>query len=70
MNITDLCFHDYRKLAKMMHCSMNGGKSYLKNLWAFDLKVDESLECILRALYQNTFSRTVYLLLCLHIVPE
>lgn len=54
----------------MMHCSMNGGKSYLKNLWAFDLKVDESLECILRALYQNTFSRTVYLLLCLHIVPE
>lgn len=50
MNITDLSFHDYRKLAKMMHCSMNGGKFYLKNFRGFDLKVDESLEeCALRA---------------------
>lgn len=36
MNITDLSFHNYKKLAKMMHCSMNGGKSYLKDVKGFD----------------------------------
>lgn len=60
MNITDLSFHNYRKLAKMMRCSVNGGKSYLKDVKGFDLKVDESLqECILRASHYNTRSRTV-----------
>lgn len=44
----------------MMRCSVNGGKSYLKDVKGFDLKVDESLqECILRASHYNTRSRTV-----------
>lgn len=60
VNITDHSFHNYRKLAKMMHCSMNGGKSYLKDVKDFDLKIDESLEeCILRASHHNTRSRNV-----------